>query len=68
MPRAASCDAEVIGLREVARRARCGTLVEPSLLLGIGRRLAIARDEREHAEHVVHLREQVLQRALCPRR
>src|ERR1700722_12986654 len=56
--------AEMIGLREIAGCTCCSALVEHALLLGVRRRLLLARDEAQHAEHVVDLLEQVLQRPL----
>src|ERR1700686_1029435 len=57
--------AEMVGLREVTSRSRGSALVEPTLLLDVRRRLAITRDQREHAEHAVDLVEQMLKGALC---
>src|SRR5580704_4602876 len=57
-------DPETIGLREIASGTRGRALVEPALLLGIRRRLTVARDERQHAENAVDLVEQMLQGAL----
>src|SRR5580700_785740 len=56
--------AEMIGLRKVASRAGRGAFVEPALLLCVGRGLTVARYQREHAEHVIDIAEQMLQRAL----
>src|SRR5580704_11358783 len=56
--------AEVVGLCVVAR-GPCGlAFVEPALLLGVGGRLAVTSDEREHTEDAVDLIEQMLQCAL----
>ena len=64
MPRLASCTRRWSDWREVARRACGGAFVEPSLLLGVRRGLTVAGDQREHAEHVVDVGEEMLQRAL----